>query len=93
MLVGEQRAKEQRAAKAVEAFRRVLARDELHEEALRALMRALADAGERSQALRVYHRFADRLRTELEAEPDEETTRLLERLQEGANVSSQLRGA
>jgi len=93
MLLGEQHTKEQRAAKAVEAFRRVLARDELHEEALRALMRALADAGERSQALRVYHRFADRLRTELEAEPDEETTRLLERLQEGANVSSQLRGA
>ena len=73
--------REARHAKAAEAYRRVLARDELHEEALRGLMRALAEGGERSQALRVYRRFADRLREELSAEPEEETTRLLERLQ------------
>ena len=33
-------------------------------------MRALADGGERSQALHVYQRFADRLRKELDAEPE-----------------------
>jgi DNA-binding SARP family transcriptional activator len=44
-------------------------------------MRCLAETGERSQALRVYRRFADRLRAELEVEPEEETTRLLARLQ------------
>jgi DNA-binding SARP family transcriptional activator len=44
-------------------------------------MRCLAEAGDRSQALRAYRRFADRLRAELEAEPEEETTRLLTRLQ------------
>ena len=67
--------------KAAEAYRQVLARDELHEEALRGLMRSLAEAGERSQALRVYRRFADRLRDEMEMEPARETRRLLERLQ------------
>jgi DNA-binding SARP family transcriptional activator len=40
--LGEEWSREQRYAKAVEAYRRVLARDELHEEAIRALMRALA---------------------------------------------------
>jgi DNA-binding SARP family transcriptional activator len=79
--LGAQYAHEERYAKAAEAYRRVLARDELHEDALRALMRCLAETGERSQALRVYRRFADRLRAELEVEPEEETTRLLARLQ------------
>jgi DNA-binding SARP family transcriptional activator len=74
-------AREQRHAKAAEVYRRVLARDELHEDAVRALMRSLAEAGERSQALRLYQRFADRLRNELEAEPETETVRLLETLQ------------
>lgn len=73
-----------RHGKAVEAYRRVLARDELHEDAVRALMRALAEAGERSQAMRMYQRFADRLRAELDAEPDRETKRLFERLHDGA---------
>jgi DNA-binding SARP family transcriptional activator len=72
---------DERHGKAAEVYRRVLARDELHEEALLALMRALADSGERSQALRAYRRFAERLRQELDAEPDDETTRYFERLQ------------
>jgi two-component SAPR family response regulator len=79
--LGTHYVREERYTKAADVYRRVLARDELHEEALRALMRCLAEAGDRSQALRAYRRFADRLRTELEAEPQEETTRLLTRLQ------------
>ena len=70
-------------ARAAEMYRGLLARDELNEEALRALMRCLAEAGDRSQALRAYRRFADRLREELDAEPESETVRLVERLQAG----------
>ena len=76
MELGGRYAEEERYAKAADAFRRVLARDELHEEALRALMKALSETGERSQALRAYQRFASRLRDELEAEPDAETLAL-----------------
>jgi len=86
MELGAQQLREERQGKAAEAYRRVLARDELHEEALLALMRCHAGLGERSQALRVYRRFADRLRQELEAEPGRETTRLFERLQQGATL-------
>jgi DNA-binding SARP family transcriptional activator len=81
MELGERYAQQARHAKAAETFRRVLARDELHEEALRALIRALTESGERSQALRAYQRFAGRLRHELGADPAEETTRLLEGLE------------
>ena len=86
MELGARLAKEERHAKAAEAYRRVLARDELHEEALLALMRCHAGLGERSQALRAYRRFAERMREELEAQPQGETTRLFERLQQGAAV-------
>ncbi|MFL5617452.1 MAG: BTAD domain-containing putative transcriptional regulator [Gemmatimonadaceae bacterium] len=86
MELGARLVAEERHAKAAEAYRRVLARDELHEEALLALMKAHAAMGERSQALRVYRRFADRMREELDAEPDDETTAFFERLQAGAAV-------
>jgi two-component SAPR family response regulator len=86
MELGDRLVKDERHARAAEAYRRVLARDELHEEALLALMRCHAGLGERSQALRMYRRFADRLKQELEATPSGETTRLFERLQQGAAV-------
>jgi DNA-binding SARP family transcriptional activator len=86
MELGARLCKEERHAKAAEAYRRVLARDELHEEALLALMKCHAAVGERSQALRVYRRFADRMREELEAEPDDETTSFFEKLQAGATT-------
>jgi len=82
MELGNRLITEERHARAAEAYRRVLARDELHEEALLALMRCHAGLGERSQALRVYRRFADRLQQELEATPSGETVRLFERLQQ-----------
>jgi predicted ATPase/DNA-binding SARP family transcriptional activator len=81
MELGARHAEQARHAKAAETFWRVLARDELHEEALRALLRALTESGERSQAIRAYQRFSARLRHELGADPEEETTRLLEHLQ------------
>jgi DNA-binding SARP family transcriptional activator len=85
MDLGAQHMREERYAKAAEVYRRVLARDELHEEAVRALMRALAESGERSQALRAYKRFSDRLREEMDAEPADDTLELLERLQGGSS--------
>jgi len=81
MELGGRYVEDERHAKAADVFRRVLARDELHEEALRALMRSLAESGERSQALRAYRHFSARLREELEAEPENETTQLSEQLQ------------
>jgi DNA-binding SARP family transcriptional activator len=83
MELGARLAHEERHARAADVYRRVLARDELHEEALLALMRCHAALGERSQALRAYRRFAERLRQELGAEPKGEATRLFERLQQG----------
>lgn len=83
MELGGRLAAEERHAKAAEAYRRVLARDELHEEALLALMRCHARLGERSQALRAYRRFAERLRAELEAEPGAALARYAERLAGG----------
>jgi two-component SAPR family response regulator len=88
MLLGERHVADGRHANAAEAYRRVLARDELHEEALRGLMKALAESGERSQAMRVYQRFVDRVRQELQAEPQRETTRLLENLRSERSVRS-----
>jgi predicted ATPase/DNA-binding SARP family transcriptional activator len=84
MALGAHHTAEARHAKAAEVFRRVLARDDLHEDALRALMRAQAELGERAQALRAYHRYAERLRRELGAAPDRETLRLAEALQASA---------
>jgi DNA-binding SARP family transcriptional activator len=84
MELGDRLALEERYAKAADAYRRVLARDDLHEEAVRALMTCHAKVGERAQALRLYQRFAERLAKELEAEPDEETTELAEGIQRGA---------
>jgi DNA-binding SARP family transcriptional activator len=86
MELGARLVAEERHAKAAEVYRRVLARDEQHEEALLALMKAYAATGERSQALRAYRRFADRMREELDAEPDDDTTALFEKLQQGAGV-------
>jgi len=76
-------AKEERHAKAADAYRRLLARDDLHEDAVRALMQCHVELGERAQALRVYQRFAERLMKELDAEPDDETTELFERIRTG----------
>jgi predicted ATPase/DNA-binding SARP family transcriptional activator len=78
MELGDVHASENRTAKAADAYRRLLARDDLNEDATRALMRCYAQVGERSQALRLYQRFSERLRKELDAEPEDETRELYE---------------
>lgn len=68
-------------AEAADAWRVVLLRDPLHEGAVRALMRCHTELGERSQALTVFRRLRDRLREELEAEPEAATLALRDALQ------------
>ena len=67
---------ERRAALA----RRVIAFEPTHEGASRILMRALADLGERAQALREYERCRTALKTALEVEPSSETKSLYQAL-------------
>jgi DNA-binding SARP family transcriptional activator len=83
MELGARHAAEERFAKAADAYRRVMARDDLNEEAVRALMTCHAELGERVQAMRLYQRFAERMRGELESDPDEETVEVFERIQRG----------
>lgn len=83
LALGSRMLEEERFPKAAETFRRVLARDELHEGAWRSLMLCHARMGERAQALRLYQKLEELLAKELEAEPDEETTALFERIQRG----------
>jgi predicted ATPase/DNA-binding SARP family transcriptional activator len=86
MELGAKHSAQGRASRAAEAYRRVLARDELHEGAVTELMRAHARVGERPQAMRIYQRFAEKLRKELEVEPDDETLDLVEQIQKGKDV-------
>ena len=66
--------------KALELARRVLDLRPLDEPALRLAMRALAGLGQRSDALRYYNDFAERLSNDLTAEPDPETVQLSEHI-------------
>jgi len=88
MALGEAHTRQQRYAKAAEAYRRVLVRDELHEDAVRALMQSLERGGERSSALRLYERFAERLKQELRAKPSATTVALHRELSRGEGVTS-----
>ncbi len=65
-----------RPGAAAEAYRRLLARDPLREDAAAALMRCHAAMGERAQALCVYRDLAQRLRQELGAAPGAATAAL-----------------
>lgn len=60
--------------------RSVIAFDATHEGASRILMRALADMGERAQALREYERCRAALNTSLDVEPSAETRSLYQAL-------------
>lgn len=62
------------------AARRVIAFDPTHEGAARVLMRALAEMGERAQALQEYERCRDAVRSSLDVEPSSETRALYQAL-------------
>jgi DNA-binding SARP family transcriptional activator len=84
MELGAQFTADDRHAKAADVYRRVLARDDLHEDAALALMHTHAQLGERAQAIRFYQRFADRMRRELDAAPGDELVELYEELKDGS---------
>jgi DNA-binding SARP family transcriptional activator len=71
---------------AAEVLRRLVQREELHEEAHRRLMVALSRAGQRQEALRSYDRLATLLRTDLDAEPEPETVALHRRIRSAESV-------
>ena len=74
------------ASCSAEALRALVVRDPLDEEACRALMRLLARAGERADALRLHRRLGVMLESELGVSPDEETEALAARIQAGERV-------
>jgi predicted ATPase/DNA-binding SARP family transcriptional activator len=80
LLVGDRSLELELHRQAAEAFRAAIRVDDLHEEAHRGLMRALARSGDRTEALRQYDRLALTLRRDLDSEPDEATKALYERL-------------
>jgi DNA-binding SARP family transcriptional activator len=78
--LGERRMKQERWADAADAWRRLVARDELDERAYRGLMTCHAQLGERSQVQQLYQRVERVLQKELGAKPEAETVQLYERL-------------
>jgi predicted ATPase/DNA-binding SARP family transcriptional activator len=86
LLVGERTMELGSHKEAAEIFRLVVQVDELHEEAHRRLMLALARGGERSEALKQYDRLARSLRSDLDAEPDRETKALYDKLRRAEAV-------
>jgi predicted ATPase/DNA-binding SARP family transcriptional activator len=72
---------------ALDAWTRIVATDELNEEAHRGLMRAWAGSGARERALRHFDRLCILLKELLEAEPEEETVRLHASLRAGGSAA------
>ncbi|MBI4492744.1 MAG: tetratricopeptide repeat protein [Chloroflexi bacterium] len=72
--------------RAAELWERALATDCFQEEALQKLMLCCSQVGERASALRHYHRWAEVVRRELNAEPSPQTQRLYQELQSGGDA-------
>ncbi len=66
--------------RALEAASRAVAMDELREDAHRLIIRCLAAAGRRAEALKRYDRLAALLKRELDVEPDASTRSLIDEL-------------
>ncbi len=73
---------------AIEVLERLVAAEDLHEDAYRRLMACLARTGQRERALRHYERLRAILEQDLDAEPEPETVALAERVRAGAIVAA-----
>ncbi|MFB9734219.1 ATP-binding protein [Streptomyces thermocoprophilus] len=91
--LGEALGREGRTGEAVEVLRRLVGDDPLHEPACRALMRALAAAGQRREALSVYEALRGALRGQGGFDPDPATRRLYRELLAGSVDPEQPRPA
>jgi DNA-binding SARP family transcriptional activator len=67
-------------AAAIGVLERLLHLDDLHEGAARMLLEAYVRTGQRGRAVALYRDFAERLRRELDAEPEPVTTALYRRI-------------
>ncbi len=72
--------------RAVQLCERVMRRDRCYEEVYQVLMRAYAQSGSRSQALRTYARCVQALQDELGIDPLPETTELYERIKRNERI-------
>ena len=80
--LGETHLAAKRQADAIATAQRAVALDPLREDLHRLLIKALAAAGRRAEALREYDELSDLLRRELKVAPDAETRQLVEALRE-----------
>jgi TolB-like protein/DNA-binding SARP family transcriptional activator len=71
--------------RAIDSSQRILRFDPLHEGAVRRLIRLYADTGRRGAAFQLYRSLSERLKSELDAEPEAETRRLIEEISRGAD--------
>jgi predicted ATPase/DNA-binding SARP family transcriptional activator len=71
---------------AAETYTRVLAREPFHEAACRQLMICRARLGARSESLLLYRQLEQRLRDDLQAAPERETSALYQRLRQNEAV-------
>lgn len=79
--------------RAISYARRRLSLDPLEESANRQLMQVYTMSGQRAAALQLYQELVERLRHELDAEPQAETTALYEEIKENQGPASPLRPA
>ncbi|MCZ0984894.1 BTAD domain-containing putative transcriptional regulator [Streptomyces diastatochromogenes] len=78
--LGETLERDHHTAEAIDVLRALIAQNPLHEPGHRALMRVLADAGQRREALADYEDLRDELRRDTGADPDPLTRRLYREL-------------
>ncbi len=86
LLLGQLHFAREDYTRAADAYRHVLEKDEVLEEAHRELMRCYARSGERGQALRHYQTLTRIMQAELGSPPAPESVALYERLRRGEDV-------
>lgn len=94
LTVGQEAYETGELAEAERAYRQALDLEPLKEEAAAGLIRALGAQGERTDALKLYEAFSERLEEELDLSPSEELEELAERIRsepEGASTEESAR--
>jgi DNA-binding SARP family transcriptional activator len=82
--LGQHCAAQEELNEAIRYYQRIVEKDSYQEGAYREIMRCQALLGQRGAALKSYHRLAELLEKELDAEPSPETTALYEQILKGS---------
>jgi TolB-like protein/DNA-binding SARP family transcriptional activator len=85
-----QRAESGEIEQAVDAGRRILRLEPLHESALRRLMRLYADSERRPTAIQLYRTLSDALKADLGAQPEAETRAVFAEISRGGEEQTQV---